>query len=334
MRIAYADIVTELSRVLRRHGMAADRAAESAQLFADNTLDGVASHGVNRFPRVVSYIEKGYIDVGAQPELEASLGAIERWNGHQGMGNLNARYCMSRAIELAQMHGIGAVALHNTNHWMRGGAYGWQAADRGFAALCWTNTMPNMPAWGGSDRKIGNNPLVVAIPRPEGGHIVFDAALSQYSYGKIESMALEGKRLPFPGGYDESGNLTTDPDAITRTWRVLPIGYWKGSGLSIVLDLLAAILSGGNTTCQIGRLGGDEYRLSQVFIAFNISALPNPTLIQETLYDAITDLKASSVPAGESSVKYPGESALYRRRENTENGIPVDSAVWKTILAL
>ena len=94
---------------------------------------------------------------------------------------------------------------------MRGGTYGWLAADHGCIGICWSNTMPNMPAWGGLNRKIGNNPLIMAVPRSNGEHAMIDCAVSQFSYGKIEDCRLRGVQLPVPGGYDTKGELTTDP---------------------------------------------------------------------------------------------------------------------------
>src|SRR5699024_6926497 len=150
----------------------------------------------------------------------------------------------------------------------RGGEYGWQADNNGYVGMCWTNTIPNMTAWGAQDSRIGNNPLIMAIPR-EKGSIVVDLAMSQFSYGKLEQFRLQSKDLPVPGGYDSQGNITQDPAEIEKTGRVLPIGFWNGSSLSIVLDLLAATLSGGNTTKDIGDLGDGEYAVSQVFIAIS-----------------------------------------------------------------
>lgn len=330
MTLSYQEIIGELSRVLTKFGMAADTAEESARLFADNTLDGVASHGINRFPRVISYIEKGYIDVAAKPTLVSSLGALEKWDGNLGMGNLNARICMDRAIELAQEYGIGAVALRNTNHWMRGGAYGWQAANAGYAGICWTNTQPNMPAWGAKDRRIGNNPFIVALPRKD-GHVVVDAAMAQYSYGKIEATELAGEQLPFPGGYDEAGRLSTDPTEIKKTWRVIPIGFWKGSGFSIVFDMLAAVLSEGNSTYQIGQLGEDEYALSQVLIAIDVKKTSSEEYAEQVMNDTIAYVKASVPVSEHAKIMYPGERALETRRRNTVTGIEVEDSVWKVI---
>lgn len=71
---------------------------------------------------------------------------------------------MDRAIELASDHGIGTVALRNANHWMRGGSYGWQAAEKGYIGICWTNSIAVMPPWGSKECRIGTNPLIVAIP--------------------------------------------------------------------------------------------------------------------------------------------------------------------------
>src|SRR6202165_5100698 len=133
---------------------------------------------------------------------------------------------------------------------MRGGSYGWQAADAGVIGVCWTNTMPNLPPWGASEPRLGNNPLVIAVPRAE-GHIVLDMAMSQFSYGTLESFRMRGEQLPVTGGFDLDGKLSSDPGAIEASRRPLPIGYWKGSGLSLMLDMLAALLSGGQATHQI-----------------------------------------------------------------------------------
>ena len=115
-RVSFEALKEEFKRVLVKKGCDEATADLSAQLMAETTCDGVYSHGVNRFPRVVEYIDKGYIDLRAKPTRVDSLGAFERWNGNLGLGNVNAKLSMDRAIELARTHGIGAVGLVNTNH--------------------------------------------------------------------------------------------------------------------------------------------------------------------------------------------------------------------------
>ncbi len=213
---------------------------------------------------------------------------------------------------------------------MRGGSYGWQAANRGFIGICWSNTMPNMPAWGGKDRKIGNNPIIFAVPRSNGEHVVVDCAVSQFSYGKIEESRLAGKQLSVPGGYDEEGNLTTDPAAIEKTWRVLPMGYWKGSGLSILLDLIATVLTDANAVHKIGTFG-DEVGLSQILIAIDPGRFNDQETTDRIVDEIISDIR-SSIPVTEGGkIFYPGEREMNNRRDNMKNGIPVNDEVWEII---
>ena len=147
-RVAYEEMVAQFTRVLEKHGFTPADAKDAAVIFAQNSLSGVYSHGLNRFPRVVSYLEKGEIDPLARAECISRMGSMERWDGHRGFGPLNAQRAMERACALAKENGVGIVALGNNNHWMRGGTYGWLAAEKGCIGICWSNTAPNMPAWG------------------------------------------------------------------------------------------------------------------------------------------------------------------------------------------
>jgi 3-dehydro-L-gulonate 2-dehydrogenase len=331
MRIAFAELHDLLRRALTKSGLSADRADLCARLVAEATADGVSSHGVNRFPRLMEMIRTGVVDVHARAVCVFASGAMERWDGKRGVGNLNAWECMARAIALAREQAVGCVALANTNHWMRGGTYGWQAADAGVIGICWTNTLPNLPPWGAAVPAIGNNPLVIAVPRAA-GHIVLDTAMSQFSVGAIESYRKRGEQLPVAGGFDGNGNPTRDPAAIERSGRLLPIGFWKGSGLSLMLDLVAATLAGGQATWQIPRTPETETALSQVFVAFDVQALDKGAEIERTVEQIIQHLHAS---AGEGeSVRYPGERTLQARQRSLEEGIPVDTAVWQVLNGL
>jgi 3-dehydro-L-gulonate 2-dehydrogenase len=111
-------------------------------MFARTTESGVYSHGVNRFPRFIQQLDNGDIIPEAKPQRVTSLGAIEQWDAQRSIGNLTAKKMMDRAIELASDHGIGLVALRNANHWMRGGSYGWQAAEKGYIGIAGPTPSP------------------------------------------------------------------------------------------------------------------------------------------------------------------------------------------------
>jgi 3-dehydro-L-gulonate 2-dehydrogenase len=331
LRVPYSELFETLRRVLVKLGFEPPRAELCARLFADTSRDGVYSHGLNRFPRFAHSIRDGRVDIHATPALISSHGSLERWDGRSGPGNLNAHASMARAIGLARQFGVGCVALANTNHWMRGGSYGWQAADAGVIGICWTNTVQNLPPWGSMDLLLGNNPLVIAVPRPA-GHIVLDMAMSQFSYGALDSYAMRGERLPVPGGFDEQGSLTTDAAAIERARRLLPIGYWKGSGLALVLDLLAGLLSGGRFSRDIGPEVEKETRVSQVFISLDPASLGGASAASGV--DQVIEQIASRAAAKGERVRYPGEQVLAARAENLEKGVPVAPSIWDEVRSL
>lgn len=329
MRLPPSEVEAVLAAALLKRGFTESRAALCARLFAETTLDGVYSHGLNRFPVFLGAIDKSLVDPGAEPVQVLSQGSFETWDGQLGPGNLNAWACMERAMELASEQGMAAVALRNTNHWMRGGTYGLQAARAGCIGICMTNTKPNMPPWGSREAAVGNNPLVIAVPH-EPYPLLLDMAMSQFSYGRMEVAVKEGEALPFAGGFDSDLQLTDDPRAILESELALPAGYWKGSGLALMIDLLVSLLSAGLTTREIGQRD-EEYGVSQLFLAFDLRRLGDANRHEGIVREIRNSLlDAASMEAG-SEVYYPGQRTWMRRQENERSGIPVDSEVWSLI---
>lgn len=152
--ISAAEMKLHFIEKLSAFDFSGEDAEKCADIFTQNSLDGVYSHGVNRFPRFIDFLKKGYILPKNKPTLKNRLGVIEQWDGASGPGPLNAFFATDRALELAKEFGIGCVALSNTNHWMRGGYYGWQAAKRSIflldgpiqRPLC-RHGVPRIPNW-------------------------------------------------------------------------------------------------------------------------------------------------------------------------------------------
>jgi 3-dehydro-L-gulonate 2-dehydrogenase len=235
-------------------------------------------------------------------------------------------------MQIAGEYGIGCVALAHTNHWMRGGTYGWKVAKSGYVYIGWTNTIATMPPWGAIDPKLGNNPLVIAVPF-QNEAIVLDMAMSQFSFGALQHKKMRSERLSVPGGYDKEGNLSDDAAEILDTQRVLPVGFWKGAGLSLLLDILATVLSAGHSVKAISDQK-EEYNLSQVFIAISLDGLKNYDYIDSMVGEIIADYHHATTLAGAGPVLYPGERVLKTRSENRNLGIPVIKAVWEEIISM
>ena len=315
--------------ILSKTGYDTGKSKQLADVFTQNSIDGIYTHGINRFARFVEHTKKGVINKDAVPSVVSRSNGIEQWDGNLGPGILNALASTDQSMRLADQYGIGCVALRNTNHWMRAGAYGWRAALKGYIFIGFTNTIANMPPYGAINAKLGNNPLVLAVPYNDTA-IVLDMAMSQYSFGSMELKAMNNEMLEVAGGYDEQGNLTTDPAAILRTRSPLAIGYWKGAGLSLLLDIIATVLTGGLATHEISK-HSIEYGMSQVFISIDSKRLSNYSSIPVLIENIIEDYKQSVPRDKNKPITYPGERALKNREQNLEKRIPVIQKVWDEI---
>lgn len=334
LRIPYDTVKETVKKGMLNLGLGEEQAEVCATIHSQSSADGVESHGLNRIPRFAEYVQKGWIDLEGKPELVGAKGAVENYDGHLGIGITNALFCADRAMELAKAHGIGCVALKNTTHWMRGGTYAWRMAEAGFMGISWINTESCMPLWGSDEPSVGNNPFCIAIPR-EDGPIVLDMAMSQYAYGKLGVYRLAGKELPFPGGFDKDGNLTSDPGAIEDSKRILPTGYWKGSGMAIALDLAAALMAGGNCGVDMDNANqGSCTGCCQIFIAFDPYLFSSKEEVQSMLNRRVAAADASHPEREGGHVTCPGERTVSTRAKSMKEGVSVDESIWEQIQSI
>lgn len=336
MRLSFQEIFEETKRIFVKYGMSEDKAETCARIHTESTYDGIYSHGTNRVARFVDYIKKGWVDINAEPALVNEFGALKVYDGNMGPGVLNALFATDEAIALADTYGIGMVGLKNTTHWMRGGTYGLYAANKGYIAITWTNTESVMPPWGGKEVRLGNNPFVMALPGAEGSPALqLDMAISQYAYGKLQVTRLAGKKLPFPGGFDKDGNITDDPGAIEESMRIMPIGYWKGSSFSFMLDLLGSVLTGGIGAADLDKKGmGSCGGASQIFIVIDPKKTCGKEYMDELINKAIAHVKSSAPSEKSTGIFTPGEDYVQFRKDHDEKGIFVDDSIWEEMKSL
>ncbi len=334
MKVPYEELKATSKKAFLNLGLTEEQAETCATIHASSSADGVESHGMNRIPRFAEYVSKGWININGKPELIKARGAAENYDGNLGIGITNALFCSERAMKLAEIHGIGLVALKNTTHWMRGGTYAWKMAEAGYIGISWINTESCMPMWGSDEKSVGNNPFCIAIPRDD-GQIVVDMAMSQYAYGKLGVYRLAGKKLPYPGGFDKEGNLTDDPGAIEASMRILPTGYWKGSSLAIALDLAAAAISNGLCGSDIdANNNGSCTGCSQIFIAIDPYMFGEKKEIQAMLNRRVENADKAHPIDAKHPVKCPGESTIERRKKSMLEGVQVDDTIWEQVCSI
>jgi LDH2 family malate/lactate/ureidoglycolate dehydrogenase len=226
-----------------------------AEIAAEVDLCGVHSHGAQLLPALVRNIRRGITSPDPQIEVRVEYPATVLAQTERGQRSARGRYVsatgMDMAVARAQSHGIGAVAIRDVASTRcagtrgRGHSYALRAARAGMVGLAFTNAYANFPAWGTRVPSLGNNPLAIGVPSPDGEPVVLDMAMSQTAIGRVRAAAAAGERVPLGWGLDQDGRPTDDPRAILASGRVLPMGEHKGSGLAFMIDLLTAGLAGG-----------------------------------------------------------------------------------------
>lgn len=333
IRVGYNLAVRTMQRALQ--GLLDEGPArEMAEIFAGNSMDGIHSHGMNRFPRFVHDLQSGITD---RTVLEArcvgALGAFEVWDGDFGVGPLIARQMARRAVELAGEHGIGCCALRNNSHWLRAGRYALEMADRGCIGLCATNTCMNLAAYGALEPSTGNNPFAIAVPGPEGS-LLLDMAVSQIAYGKLEILAQQGQKLDGCYGVDRNGEPTDDPLEILEGGLLLPMAQWKGNALSMMIDLVVASASDGRTSRQIGASAARERGVSQIYVAIDNRRAVDGDHIDASIRQTMDFLQQLKPSPGSPGMHLPGQHLQKVRETHEKEGIPVTQETWDRIVRL
>jgi len=184
--------------------------------------------------------------------------AVEKWNANRKLGPAVAFAAMSRCMQLADEFGIGAIAVDNAFHYLWGGGYVIDAADKGYIAYtCCTAALAEVVPFGGKSPTLGTNPHSWAFPTRSavGFNICIDWATSTLAMGRVQQLAREGKLLPPGAGIDVNGNATTDPNKLTA---LLPFGEHKGYGLSLIDELISAYTGGSLPTLRSRWNAGEE----------------------------------------------------------------------------
>ena len=237
------------------------RARASPATWSKSNLTGHDSHGVIRVPRYVHWLDTGAVYAGRSVKTVMDAGAVAVLDGDHGFGQTIGEQAMTLAVEKAREFGVAVVGLRNSGHLGRIGDWAELAAAEGLISIHFVNTSGLgmlVAPFGGTERRMSTNPISIGVPMPEGPPLVLDCATSIVAEGKVLVALNGGKPLPDGALIERDGGLTTDPNAIygavdgtqphdqrTGSAAVRAMGEHKGSGISIMCELLAGALTGG-----------------------------------------------------------------------------------------
>jgi LDH2 family malate/lactate/ureidoglycolate dehydrogenase len=326
--VGAAELSALVARLLAGAGIPARAAERAAAALVEAELEGVASHGVMLVDMYVERIRSGSVSCEESAALVSDRGAAVVLDARNALGQLTGDQAIDLAVERARRYGAGIVAVRHGFHFGTARRYALRAAQADCIGIAMCNTRPLMPAPGGAERVVGNNPLAIAVPTAGAIPIVLDMATSEAAMGKIRMAEKAGQPIPESWAVTADGRPTTDPTAAIAG-MLLPSGGPKGFGLAFLIDLMCGLLSGGAIGSAVQPLYGNSgvpYDSSHLFVAIDLAHFGEPAALRAAAAAAAERVRSGKRAPGVARLLAPGEPE-WRRREAAGGKVELSPAV-------
>jgi LDH2 family malate/lactate/ureidoglycolate dehydrogenase len=313
--------------------MPEDEAKIITEVLLEADLREIHSHGFLRLPIYIERIQKGLIRNKAQLTFENENDTVAVIDGEFSAGQVVAYKAMEKSIEKSEKTGIGFVAVKNSNHFGISGFYSLMAAQKDKIGIVLSNVAPLMPAIGGVEKVIGNNPLSIAAPSGDKEPVVLDMALSNTAFGKILFAKEKGQDIPEGWGVDSKGQSTTNPDDVINGGFLSPVGGPKGFGLALMIEILTGVLSGGQYSKMIPSMYdvSQKQSISHLMITIDIKTFIPLELYYSSIKQLIAFIKDSKKADGVDEIYLPGEIEFLKEKNNREKGVPMQEQTFNKL---
>lgn len=328
-------VKTLLFSILNKVGARADVAHHLVEGIVQASLRGVDSHGIRLFPHYLRGLEEGRLNKHPEYKFVRTAAGAGKLDGDHAPGHAAAGEGMLKAIELGKEAGVGAVAVHNSSHFGAAAYYALMAAKEDMIGLCFTHATAHLLPHGGLRPFLGNNPICLAAPCEGEDPFCLDMATSVATFNKIEQFRERGEKVPIGWGVDEKGQDTDDPNQIQA---LLPIGGYKGSGLSMMVEILCSILTGApygpNVSQMFGSPMGEKRLLGHYFMAIRVSCFVETSVFKKRLKEMMDSLRKEPSRYPRASLMAPGDPEKKMFVDRAQNGIPVPEILVKQLVEL
>ncbi len=298
-------------------------------------LRGIDSHGVARIPIYCERLRRQCVNPRPRIAIEAVTPVVASVDGDDGMGFVVGRRAMDEATRIAKRFGIGLVGIRRSTHYGMAALYVMQAIDAGCIGIAYTNSSPAMPVWGGRDVFLGASPFAAGAPAGAREPFVLDLAMTVIARGRIRLAAQRGEPIPLGLALDADGRPTTDA-ARAFEGVLLPFGGVKGSGLGLMMDILAGVLTGANFGGGVRSLYFDfsgPQNVGHLFLAIRPDLFLPPGAYEARMCELIDRAKACRRAEGFDEILIPGEPEARTERMRGVSGIPLTADVHAALSA-
>jgi LDH2 family malate/lactate/ureidoglycolate dehydrogenase len=324
-----------IRNALQTVGLPENDAATVAELMALADLTGADAHGVFRLPQYVQRIQCGGINPRPAINVYRTAPATALVDGDNAMGHLVMSRAAATAIEMAQETGVAWVGAHHSNHAGPAALYASMPVEHGMIGLYSAVASANhMAIWGGVEALLGTNPLAVGIPAGNEPPVLLDIATTMVSYGTIKNYALQGKTVPEGWMINRAdGQPLTDPKR-SNEGLLLPIGGYKGSGLALILGLLAGTLNGaafGQDVVDFNTDNTTETNTGHFIVAVDVARFTPLETFKAEVDRHLRELRASERLPGFDRIRIPGEDREARFSNRSRDGVPLSPELTKKL---
>lgn len=322
------DLKEYAEALLRAAGYAPEHATRTADILVWANARGAESHGILRIPRYGEMVEQGMIDPVAIPSVASQDGAVAVIETARAPGPSGMVVAMDTAIEIAGRLGIGWCSARNITHAGAVGYFALRAAERGYLGIVMTASGPLMAYHGARVAGLSTNPISIAVPG-RGWPLLLDMSTSTVALGKILHARDAGAEIPQGWAIDASGAPATDPDQVAT---LTPLGGPKGSGLSLMIEVLASVLVSNPVISSV--LSGGQGTMNGAALAIKIEAFADPDTFAMQIADLAAGLKALPKAPGTDEILMPGERGFRLAQERHLAGIPIAQGTLARLAAM
>jgi LDH2 family malate/lactate/ureidoglycolate dehydrogenase len=322
---------------LKKVGVHPKDAKIAAKILVTNDMRGTNSHGTIALRGYVKQILGGGMNLKAEIKIIREGPAWALIDGGAGLGMVTAYKAMKIAIIKAKNSGIGMVNVKNSMHFSAAGYYAMMCTKENMIGIAMSNADPTVAVTGSIRRVIGNNPFACAIPVAKESAICLDIAMSTVAGGKINLAEKAGKKIPEGWLLDRDGNPTTDPSEFAKGGALLPFGSYKGYGLAVIVESLAAVLSGAAVTRELNNWTTDlskPCKTGHIFLAIDIDKIIPIKTFKNRMNDLISEIKSAPKAKGVNCIYLPGEIELKKEKKAKVCGIELEDGVINSLKKL
>ncbi len=327
VRIAAPAISAFIADAMAAVGLPPADAAKVAELMTEADLVGADAHGIFRLPQYVRRIKAGGVNPRADITVEKTAPATAMVDGDNGMGHLVMQRVADTAIGLAKDNGVAWVGARWSNHSGAAGVYAAMTLPHDMIGIYGVVANANhMPPWGGAENLLSTNPIAISVPAGEEPPVVLDIATSVVSYGTVKAHKLQGKPMPEGWMIDARDGKPVTDAAKSEHGLLLPIGGHKGSGLALVIGLLAGTLNGAAFGREVVDFNADDEstcNTGHFMIALDVKRFLLIEMFKAEIDRQLRDLRSSPTLPGVDRIRLPGEQRVARHAERARDGVPV-----------